>query len=226
MHRRADLPESDAGGHRQNDFADHGTRDVGRALEQIWAAYVTHEHEVAGENSHRFRGGGPVRDEKGEVLGGVPGRVHHADRDAADAELGPVAEQLRARGGGVTVAPILAALVRQEQPRARPVGQLPRAGHEIGVDVGLGDVGDAEPLGLRAAQIRLEMAVGIYDQRLARGLAADEIAGLRELVVVEASEEHACLASVSSMMMMGGLPTASSQVKTRPSSSRVFIAVK
>ena len=101
-----------------------------------------------------------------------------------------VTQRVRARLGRVAVAPLLAAFAREQQPRARALGQLARAGDEVGVDVGLGHVGDAQALGLRGAQVGLDVTVGIHHQRLAGGLAPEEVAGLRELVVVEASKEH------------------------------------
>ena len=58
------------------------------------------------------------------------------------------------------------------------------------MDVRLSHGGDAEALVLGEVDIPVEVAVGIDDERLAGGRAADQIAGLGELFVVEHAQEH------------------------------------
>ena len=91
---------------------------------------------------------------------------------------------------GVAVAPVAPAGIGQQQPGTGPPRELARAGDEIGVDVGFSHVRDPKPFGLGGLEVGLDAAIRVHHQRLAGGLAAEEVTGLRELVVVEASEEH------------------------------------
>ena len=71
--------------------------------------------------------------------------------------------------------------------------QLARATHEVGVNVRLADVRDAQVLLLGSGEVLADVAVGIDDDRLTRALAADQVARLGERRVVEALEVHACV---------------------------------
>ena len=53
-----------------------------------------------------------------------------------------------------------------------------------------GDVRDREAMLLSRRDVLIEIAVGIHDEGLARALAADHVAGLREPVVEKALEKH------------------------------------
>ncbi len=59
------------------------------------------------------------------------------------------------------------------------------------MDVGLGDMGDPEALRLSRADVPSDIPVRVDDERLTGGGAADEIARLGKLGIVEPFEEHA-----------------------------------
>ncbi len=59
------------------------------------------------------------------------------------------------------------------------------------MDVRLGDVRYTQPFCVGGIYILPDVAIRIDDQRLAGGLAPNEIARLRELVVIEAFQQHA-----------------------------------
>ena len=71
-----------------------------------------------------------------------------------------------------------------------PGRQLAAAGHEVGVDVGLGDVRDADAERGGEGEVLVDVPSGVDDERLARGGTADQVARLGELGVVEAVEQH------------------------------------
>jgi hypothetical protein len=66
--------------------------------------------------------------------------VHGAEPDVAEADLVAVPE----RGAVEAVLPVGVPLVRQVEAGAGARGELARAGLVVGVDVGLGDGGDAQ----------------------------------------------------------------------------------
>jgi hypothetical protein len=70
------------------------------------------------------------------------------------------------------------------------MSQLPSAGDEIRVDMGFGDMRNPHPLGLSGPKVGIRIAIGVDYQGFATARAPNEIAGLRELGIVEASEKH------------------------------------
>src|SRR4029079_18280086 len=58
------------------------------------------------------------------------------------------------------------------------------------MDVRFGDVRDAQVFVFGGAEVLVDVAIGIDDDGLAGGLTAEKEAGLGELGVVEAREEH------------------------------------
>src|SRR5690606_40983277 len=68
--------------------------------------------------------------------------------------------------------------------------QFPRAGEVVGVDVGLRDRRDPHSVSLRQVEVLANVASRGDHDRLSCGLAADEVAGLGEIVVVKAFEQH------------------------------------
>jgi len=168
----------------------HGVGHLGGLLEQVGASHVPDEHEVAREHPHGFRGAGGVVDDEAQVLRRVPRRVHHRQHHVADADRVAILHQRRPRLGGEGVLPVGASFRAQEQRRAGALGQFAGAGDEIGMDVRLGDVRETQPLALGGGDVLVHVAVRVHHDRLAGGVAADEVRGLREAVVVEALEEH------------------------------------
>jgi hypothetical protein len=163
---------------------------VDRALQQVRPPHRADEDEVAGKDAHRPVRRGGVGDHEAQVLGGVTRRVHHLHAHVADREGVAVAQQGGAVLRRVRVLPLRAALAAEQQPRAGSRGQLARARDEVGVDVRLGDVRHAQPLALRGLHVLCDVAAGIDDERLARGRAPHQVAGLRQRIVVEALQEH------------------------------------
>ena len=69
--------------------------------------------------------------------------------------------------------------------------EIARAGDEVGVDVRFRDVGDAELLVRGRGQVAARgRGAGSIDQRLARAFRSDQVARLREALVVEAFQKH------------------------------------
>ena len=164
-----------------------GVDAAGGLVEQIGAADVAHEDEVAGQEEAGLLGGGAVGDEERQVLGGVAWRVDRLRAHVAHGHDVAVAERLVVEGVG----PLGAALGREVQARARPVGELASAGLEVGVDVGLGHVRDPQAVARGEGDEGLDVATRVDHERLAGGLATDEVARLREVLVVDVLEQHA-----------------------------------
>lgn len=82
------------------------------------------------------------------------------------------------------------------RPRLRPeddlgagaLGQLAVAAHEVGVEVGLDDVADAQALGFRLGQVLLDVAAWVDDRGLTLG--ADQVGGVSQAAQVELLEVH------------------------------------
>ncbi len=168
----------------------HGAGHVRGALEQVGAAHVAHEEEVAGQRAHRLIGARHVGDQKGEMFRRMSWRVHDGDLHLPHPEGRALAQQRSTRLRRVGVAPVGSPHAGEMEAGTGAVRQLPRAGHEIRVDVRLGHVGDAESLRVGNLKVLIDVPVGIDDQRFAAGGAAHQVAGLGELVVVEVSKEH------------------------------------
>ncbi len=171
----------------------HRARDVGRLLQQVRPADVAHEHEITRHDADRLVCGGPVGDQKGKMFRRVAGRVHGIDLDVAHAERVAVAQQHGAGLGGEGVFPVRIPLVRQVQRGARMCGERARARDEVGVDMRLGDEGDAHAFGGRGVDILCDVAVGVDDDRNACLPAADEVARLGKLRIKEPTNDHANL---------------------------------
>jgi hypothetical protein len=158
-----------------------------RALEQIGTSDIAYEDEVSGERSHRLRSRGTVGNQQGQVLRRVPRNVNHSELYRPDTETRTITQQCRGRPRGVSITPVVAPGVGQIQPSTCVVSQLARAGDEVRMYVRFGDVGNPEPLGLGRLKVRIDVPVGVDHERLATHGAAEEVACLRELGVVEAS---------------------------------------
>ncbi len=168
----------------------HRALDPRGALEQVGPSHVAHEDEVAGDRSDRLGRRGAVGDEEGEVLRRVPRRMQRLDPHATHVERVPVAERNGAVARGEVVAPVVAALVGEVERRLCPGGELAAPGDEVGVNVGLGDVGDAEVERGGEGEILLDVAGGVDHERLPRLGTADEVSGLGELRVPDAVQQH------------------------------------
>ena len=120
------------------------------AAEEIGPADVADEERVAGQDRRRLAGHRVIRDDDRDRLGRVAGRLEKAQLDRPHPYLvalvhGDVRE-LRL-GGGAEV-----------DLRARPLGELAVARHEVGVEVGLDDVPDRQPLRARFLYVDVHVA--------------------------------------------------------------------
>ena len=61
------------------------------------------------------------------------------------------------------------------------------------MDVGLGDGDDLHAVGCGQVLVDGDVAAGVDDDRLALGLAADQVAGLGEVFVIDALDKHVAL---------------------------------
>ena len=74
--------------------------------------------------------------------------------------------------------------------RAGGGGQLTGAGEVVGVDVGFGDGDDLHAVFRGEVLVHPDVAAGVHHEGLALGLAANEVAGLCEVFVVNTFQKH------------------------------------
>lgn len=115
----------------------------------------------------------------------VAGRVHHFKAQVANVEGRLVAQQHVAVAVQIAVLPVSASLVGQQQRRSGALGQLARAGDEVGVDVCLGGRDNAHPLLLGRAEVRFDIARRVQHNGFAGRLATHEVGRLSQLIVVK-----------------------------------------
>jgi len=159
----------------------------GSLVQEVRAAEVADEHEVAGEEVARVVGERAVGDQEGEVLGGVPGGVSRLHDDVAQGDGVAMVEPF----GFEAVLPVVTALSRNVSGGPGRGCQFTGAGEIVGVDVGLGHGNDPHAVTSGQVEIWGQVTAGIDDDRLALCLATDEIAGLGQVLVVDALEKHA-----------------------------------
>ena len=167
-----------------------GVGDPGRLLQQIGAAHVADEDEVAGDHPDRLGRRGAVGDHEDQVLRGVARRVNRLNRDVADGDRVAIREHRDVGVGPESVLPVPCPASAHVHPGAGRGRQFPEARHEIRVDVGLGDGHDGETLCRGHLEIGSNHAGRIDHDCRAVGLTPDQIARLRQLLVVESPEIH------------------------------------
>ena len=186
----------------------------GGCLQQVRAADITGEQAVSRENAHRLVSGARVGEQDAQVLRRVAGRVQRLQANAAQPPLRAIHQQRTAGGGGIGVLPVRAAHPAQEAVRSGGRGQLARTADEIGMDVRLGHLGDAQPFAGRSFKVGGDVARRIDDQCFARRLAAQHIGGLGQRRIVEVPEQHSdssiCTAQYSAAAPGRGGPLAPS----------------
>ncbi len=135
------------------------------------------------------------------MLGGMSRRMQRRHLDIADMEAIPLPEQCKivAAPCGLpvepAVLPLLVTFGREVELRLGALGELAGAGEEVRVNVCLGHCRNAQSLAPGNLQIAIDIPLGIDHQSLARTLAADQVGGLRELLVIYHSKEHGCFRS-------------------------------
>ena len=99
----------------------------------------------------------PVKEQEGQVLGGVPGRGQRAQGQPAEVDLVAVAE------ADMVEVPVTGG---RGQDRRVVVGvQLPGAGQEVGVQVGVGGVRDPQTTSGGSAADRAQVPRRVHRQR-------------------------------------------------------------
>ena len=164
-----------------------GVDPAGGLVQEVRAAQVADEDEVAGEEVARLVGERAVGDQEGEVLGGVAGGVSRLDDDVAQGDGVTVVQPF----GFEPVLPVVAALGRDVGGGPGRGRQFAGAGEVVGVDVGLGHGDDPHAVTCGQVEIGTQVTAGIDDDRLALRLASDEVTRLRQVLVVDALEKHA-----------------------------------
>lgn len=152
-----------------------GVDPAGGLVEQIRSPQIADEDEVAGEHEPGLLRCGGVGQQEGEMFGGMPRSVHHPQHQLADGDGVTVSQAFAL----VAVLPVSSAFTGQMGSGAGGIGQFSGAGEEIGVNVRLGDVGDAHPLGFGQLQVGADVPTGVDDDGVAGGLTADEVARVR-----------------------------------------------
>jgi hypothetical protein len=122
-------------------------------------------------------------DDDADRLGRVAGRRQELERDLAEAEPLPVVKRLDGKLDGR-----IGAIA---DDGAGAVGQFKVAAQEVGVEVGLDDPLDHQPLARRLVEVDADIAARIHHHRPAGRLVADEIRRVREAAQVVLGEDHA-----------------------------------
>src|SRR5699024_5037025 len=117
---------------------------------------------------------------------GVSWGVACLDGDVADGDGVTVHETF----GVETVLPVLASFAGDVDRGAGRRGQFSGPGEVVGVDVGLGHRHDLHVVFAGQIEVDVDVSAGIDHDRFSFGLASDEVAGLGEIVVVEAFQQH------------------------------------
>ena len=167
-----------------------GVGDPGRFLEQVGAADVADEDEVAGDDPDRLIGGRAIGHQKTEMLGGVARGVNRGERDVADGNHVVIVEERHLRVRPEAVLPLGGAAAAEIHPRPGGGRQLAEPGDEIGVNVGLGDRFDPELFCGGGREIGSHLAGRVEHDGAPGRLTSDQVARLGKSVVVEPLEEH------------------------------------
>ena len=163
-----------------------GVDAAGCLVQQVRAAQVAGEDEVAGEQVAGLVAERAVGDQEGQVLGGVARGVDGLDADVADGDLVAVVEAFAVE----FVLPVRSALAGDVDFRAGGGGEFAGAGEVVGVDVGFGDGHDLHAVLLGQILVDRDVAAAVNNNGGAVGLAADQVAGLGEVFIVNALDKH------------------------------------
>ena len=198
MHARVGVAgeEDDVVGEREHalvqrrvERARHRAGALGIAPLQVGARDPVGEQGVAADER-------PVGEEQPGHVGRVAGQGDRADRDVADRDRVAVVQRPHALGVGDAPGQRRR---REPQRRGGRVGERPRAGEVVRVQVGVDDVGDrgAEPRGERDVEGRVGRRVD--DERLGAGgdevgeAAAARALDLHDREAVDAEVDRPCL---------------------------------
>ncbi len=159
-----------------------GVLSPGSLIEEVRAAEVSGEDEVSGDHVAGVIAEGAVGHQEHQMLWGVARGVPGLHADVAQGDHVTVLQP----GGIEAVLPVLAPLAGDERFGTCRGRELTGAGEVVGVDMGLGDLSDAHAMVRGEVEVFADVAAGVDDHALAGGLAADEVAGLGKVLVVDA----------------------------------------
>jgi hypothetical protein len=151
--------------------------DLRLFAQEIGATEGSDEEKVAGQHGDRSRHAtGSVEDQEGEVLRGVSGSVERLDLHLAEGDRVSLLE-----GGVVERHLVQFTLVvgGQQKFGADPARQFLGSRGEVGVDVGLQDMGDGESRVPGPVEVDIDVAARIHDGHLAGPFATHRIGVLR-----------------------------------------------
>jgi hypothetical protein len=180
----------------------HAPARARRALEQIGPSDIADKNEIAGERAHWLLSSIEIGNEECQMLWGVSGCVSDAQPDGAERDLRRVAQRVCVGESITRVSPFLPTLRGQVQLRAGSVGERSRARHEVRVNVGFRYMGDSYSLRARGAGVLGDVDIRVYDDSFACSLTGDQVARLRQIVVIETLKEH-CVAEESKALLEG-----------------------
>jgi hypothetical protein len=163
----------------------HAAPRASRALEQIGPSDIADKNEIAGERADWLLSPVEIGDEEYQMLWCMSGCVDHAEPDAAERDLRSVAQRVRVGESIAGVPPFLTALRGQVKLRAGRVGEGARTRHEVRVNVGFRYIGDPYAFRARRAGILPDIDIRIYYESLARSLAVNQVARLRQVVDIK-----------------------------------------
>ena len=152
--------------------------------EQVGPTDITDEQGVAGEHAEGLALRAVGTDDHADRFGGVPGGLEDLEVDGAEGDVITV----RARLDGETH-PTSSGL-SVDDVGSSGIGQLEMARQEIGVEVRLDHLGDAQTVRLGIAEVLGDVALRIDHDRLTGLGVADEIARVRQAVQVVLGEEQ------------------------------------
>src|SRR5699024_5198069 len=130
---------------------------AGGLVEQVGAAQISGEDEVAGEHVTRVLAEGTVGDQERQVFWGVSWGVACLDGDVADGDGVTVHETF----GVETVLPVLASFTGDVNRGVGRRGQFSGPGEVVGVDVGLGHRHDLHVVFAGQVEVDVDVSAGI-----------------------------------------------------------------
>lgn len=124
------------------------------------------------------------------MLWSMTRRMSNLQTNLTHTDRGAIAKHIRAAERLIGIHPVAGSLSREVKDCARSIGQGTRSRHKVGVDVGLGNLDDPDPIGSSSANVLRSVRIGVYDDRFARRFARDHVARLGQILVVKSSEKH------------------------------------
>ena len=150
--------------------------------EQVGAADIADEQGVTGEHPPRLRVVGVFPHDDADRFGGVTGCVADLQHDVAELEALAVSQRIDRELGPRRVA--------VGDDGAGGGGQLQVTGEEVGVEVGLDDPLDTQPVAGRIVEVAADVTLRIDHDGTPGRLVADEIAEQRQAGQLVLTEEH------------------------------------